>query len=246
MRVAICDDDNFCRAQVLDIATDYAEERKDKDVVFELFSEPEALLRATRENGNFDIYILDIVMPGMNGIELGQALRDDGVDSKIIYLTSSEEYAIDSFKIRAFHYLLKPIEMEVFYAALDEAISSISIKKDRGLIVKTKENSARITFDSIIYAELSKRAIIYHLVGGKTVETTSLRTTFIEAVQELLADKRFALCGASMVANMHHITMVESEGIVFMDTHRVFLGKKACRELRSAWNDFWISEEGGK
>ena len=158
MRVAICDDDNFCRAQVLDIATDYAEERKDKDVVFELFSEPEALLRATRENGNFDIYILDIVMPGMNGIELGQALRDDGVDSKIIYLTSSEEYAIDSFKIRAFHYLLKPIEREVFYAALDEAISSISIKKDRGLIVKTKENSARITFDSIIYAELSKRA----------------------------------------------------------------------------------------
>ena len=79
--------------------------------------------------------------------------------------------------------------------------------------MKTKENSARITFDSIIYAELSKRAIIYHLVGGKTVETTSLRTTIIEAVQELLADKRFALCGASMVANMHHITMVESEGI---------------------------------
>ena len=244
MKIAICDDNEICRAQILDIATDYAEERKDKDVSFVIFSEPEELLKVTREEGDFDIYILDIVMPGMNGIGLGQALRYDGCDSKIIYLTSSEEYAIDSFKVRAFHYLLKPIQKDAFYFALDEAISSISVKRDKGLIVKTRENNARLTFNSILYAELSKRSIIYHLVNGKTVESTSLRTNFTDAVQELLADRRFTLCGASMVANMHHITMVETEGIVFLDTYKVFLGKKACRELRNTWNDFWLSEEG--
>lgn len=244
MKVAICDDESLCRAHVLDIATDYAEDRQDKDVIFEMFSGPEALLQATRENGSYDIYILDIVMPGLNGIRLGQALRDEGVESKIIYLTSSEEYALESFRVRAFDYILKPIEKQAFYTVMDEAISSIHIKKDKGLIIKTKDNNARITFDSVLYAELSKRVIVYHLVGGKILESTTLRTTFTEAVGKLLADKRFALCGASMVANMHHITMVENEGIVFMDTQKVFLGKKACRELRVAWNNYWMTEEG--
>lgn len=245
MRVAICDDEAVCIARALDIATDYAEERKDKDIVFETFSEAETLLKATRENGSYDIYILDIVMPGMNGITLGQALRNEGVDSKIIYLTSSEEYALESFRVRAFDYILKPIEKQTFYTVMDEVISSINIKKDKALIVKTKYNNARITYDSILYAELKGRAIVYHLVDGKTVEANTLRTTFSVAVKDLLDDKRFVLCGASMAANMHHITMVENEGIVFMDTIRVFLGKKACRELRTAWNIYWLTE-GGK
>lgn len=243
VRIAICDDENLCRKQVLAVATDYAEERQDQDIVFEMFSEPEALLQAAKEKGHYDIYILDIVMPGMNGIQLGQALRDSGCDSKIIYLTSSQEYAVDSFRVRAFHYLLKPIRKEAFFAALDEAISSISIRKDRSLIIKTKSGNARITFDSILYAELSRRTVVYHLSGGRAVESTSLRTNFSDSVQELLADKRFALCGASMAANLHHITAVENEGIVFQDSTRVFLGKKACRELRTVWNDYWLSKE---
>ncbi len=244
MRVAICDDDSLCRAQVLDIVADYNEQRKDTDLVFEMFSEPEALLNAVSKNGSYDIYILDIVMPTINGIQLGQTLRDVGVDSKIIYLTSSEEYALDSFRVRAFDYILKPIEKETFYTVLDEAIASIHIKKDKVLVVKTKESSTRIAFDSILYAELSKRGVVYHLVGNKTVKSTTLRTTFTEAVKELLTDKRFVLCGASMVANMHHITAVENEGFVFMDTDRVFLGKKACRELRAAWIVYWSTQEG--
>ena len=246
MRVAICDDEKICRAQVLDIATDYSEERRDKDVEFFMFEYSEALFKDTLEKGSYDIYILDIVMPGMNGIELGKALRNEGVESKIIYLTSSEEYALESFRVRAFDYILKPIKKQDFYTVMDEAISSIHIKKDKGIIVKTKEHSARITFDSILYAELKGRAIIYHLVDGKTVESTTIRTNFTEAVSGLLGDKRFTPCGASMVANMHHITKVENEGFVFKDNHRVFLGKKACRELRTAWNVYWITEGEGK
>lgn len=243
MRIAVCDDEAVCRAQLLDIATDYAEERQDTAVVFEYFSDPEELLKKTQENGFFDIYILDIVMPGMNGIQLGQALRRLGADGKIIYLTGSQEYALDSFRVRAFDYLLKPIDKTTFYTVLDEAVSSINIKKDRVLVIKTRDNSTRVTFDSILYALLDGRSIKYHLVGGKTVESTTLRTTFTEAVGELLQDKRFTLCGAGLAVNMHHVTAVESEGVVFTENQRVLLGKKACRELRTRWSNYWINEE---
>ena len=245
MKVAICDDDRLCRARVTDVAADYQEQRQDKDVSFEVFSLPEELLRSVQNGSRYDIFILDIVMPGLNGIQLGQALRTAGADGKIIYLTSSKEYALDSFQVRAFHYLLKPIERDAFFSVMDEAVAAISLKQDKSLIIKTKESNARITFDSILYAELSKRAVVYYLTGGKTITSTTLRTTFTEAVQELLADRRFTLCGASMAVNMHHITMIESEGVVFQNTNRVLLGKKACRELRTAWNLYWITE-GGK
>ena len=244
MKVAICDDEKICRAQALDIATDYAEQRRDRSIVFDVFADSESLLDAVGNGNRYDIFILDIVMPGLNGIALGKALRDAGVEGKIIYLTSSEEYALDSFKVRAFHYLLKPIDRQTFFDVMDEAVSSISVKRDRSLIVKTRENNARITFDSILYATLTGRAVTYYLTDGQTVESTTLRTSFTESVQELLADKRFALCGASMVANMHHITMVDSEGVVFQNTWRVFLGKKACRELRGTWNAYWMAGEG--
>lgn len=244
MKIAICDDEKVCRDQVYDIATDYAEERKDTEIEFEIFSDPYALLNSVVDGNKYDVYILDIVMPDMNGIQLGQALRKEGGESKIIYLTSSQEYALESFRVRAFDYVLKPIEKQMFYKVMDDVISSIYIKRDKGLIVKTKESSARITFDSILYAELSKRSVTYHLVGGKNVESTTLRTTFSEAVKELLSDDRFAQCGVSMVVNLHHVTMVEQEGIVFKDNERVFLNKKICRELRGAWNNYWINKEG--
>ena len=245
MKVAICDDDIRCRARALDIAEDYREERKDAEIEFECFSGPEELLSALKSGRRFSIYILDIVMPGMNGIQLGQEIRRIDTDGKIIYLTSSEEYALESFRIRAFDYLMKPIDKNTFYTVMDEAVSSIHIKKDKVLVVKTKEYNARITYDSILYAELAKRAVVYHMTDGKKVEGTTLRTTFSEAMKELVSDNRFVLCGASMAVNLHHITMVETEGIVFTDGRRVFLGKKACRELRAAWSNYWISE-GGK
>ena len=215
MKIAICDDEAICRSQVLDIAEDYKEERKDKDISFEIFSDPQALLKATLDGGGYDIYILDIVMPDMNGIQLGVALRDADVDSKIIYLTSSEEYALDSFRVRAFDYILKPITKESFYKAMDEAINSIHIKRDKSAIIKTKDGTARVAFDSILYVESHNRVLTYHLVGGRAVESTTFRCSFADAVRELLADSRFAVCGVTAVVNLSHITSVENEGVVF-------------------------------
>ena len=167
MRVAICDDNSASRGLVLDIATDYSEERKDTNFVFETFLDPRDLLNAVIGGTVFDIFFLDIVMPEMNGIALGKALRNNGAGGKIVYLTSSEEYALDSFRVRAFDYLIKPITKDVFYGVMDELVSSINIKTDRVLVIKTKEGNTRISFDNLMFAELSKRAISYHLKSDK-------------------------------------------------------------------------------
>lgn len=243
MKIAICDDESRCLEQALVIAHDYAAQRKDKNISFLSFSHAEDLLEAAEKNGGFDVYILDVVMPGINGIRLGIKLRDLGYDGKIIYLSSSEEYALDSFKAKAFHYMIKPCQKDEFFQIVDEAIAAIAVKKDRSTVVKTKDRIVKLHFNQIVCIELVKRIAVYHLTDGKTVESISLRTNFPDAVADLLLDRRFTLCGAGLLVNMDHITEIGTEQIVFGDSHRAFLGKKACRDLRSAWNDFLFGEE---
>ena len=243
MKIAVCDDEALCREQVLELIREYIQENSHLPLSVSEFGNGEDLLAAAGKAGGFALYILDVLMPGMNGIQLGVSLRDAGFDGKIIYLTSSQEYAIDSFQARPFDYLLKPVQRDRLFAVLDEALRSVARQKEAGIIVKTRDGSVRLTLDTIYYAELNQRSIVYHLSGGKSVETVQIRTTFAEAIQELLQDNRFFLCGKSTVANLHHITMVEKETLEFRDGARVYLTKKACADVRSAWNEFWLNEE---
>lgn len=241
MRIAICDDEAACLSRVRAVAEEY---KNDKGVGYDIFSHPEDLLEAAEKLGGYDIYILDVIMPSLNGIQLGQKLRDAGYDGKIIYLTSSEEYSLDAFRVRAFDYLIKPISKDAFYRAVDEAAATISEKKDKSLLVKAKERSVKLTYDSIMYAEFNKRAVVYYLVGGRRVESTTLRTTFSAAMTDLLADRRFTACGQSMVVNLDHVTEVENTAVVFGTTYRPFLGEKNCRKLRDAWAEYLFGQEG--
>jgi len=243
MKIAICDDECRCLDQVLSVANEYVKKQTDRTLSITSFSHPEDLLEAAEKIGGYDIYILDIVMPHMNGIQLGTKLRDNGYDGKIVYLTSSEEYALDSFRVRAFDYIIKPIQAEIFNKVMDEVIAAIHTKKDRTVVVKTKLLSVKLNFEQILYVELNKRLLVYHVKGGKTVESTHLRTTFGKAVAELAADKRFAPCGATTLINLNRISEIENESVSFDDGSSMYLSKKNCRELRGNWTSYLFEED---
>lgn len=243
MRIAICDDDAACVGQVRTIAGQYAAGRTDRSFLLDGFTHPDDLMEAAEKIGGYDIYILDIVMPDMNGIALGAKLRDAGYDGKIIYLTASEEYSLAAFRVRAFDYLIKPISEQTFAKAIDEVSSLIAEKQDKFILVKTKDRSIKINFESILYAELNRRVITYYLTGGRTVESISLRGTFMEAMTELLADKRFYLCNVGMVVNLDYITEIETGAVVFGNNCRSFLGEKYCRKLRGVWSEYLFDRE---
>ena len=243
MKIALCDDDIHCRVKLLDLMNEYCVANPDKNIVFSIYESAETLLNVIEKTGKFDLYILDIVMCGINGIDLGLSLRRMGHDGKIIYLTNSIEFALDAFKARAYHYMLKPIKKEEFFSILTETTDLIASHKTKSLLVKTKDGTIKIDFDNIMYAELCRRVITYHLINGKSINSITIRTPFSEAVHELLLDNRFSLCGAGMIVNLHHITSVEAELIQCKNSYKVYLSKKACRDIRSAWYDFWFDKE---
>jgi len=238
LRIAICDDFAVYREQISYIVNEYFSENN-QTVTITAYADGKALLLDAKTIGGYDIYILDILMPDISGIELGIELRKAGLDGQIIYLTSSEEYAIDAFKTKAFNYILKPIDSRELFSTLDEITALLSSQTHKSLIVKTRDGDVRFAYDNILYADMNRRMVAYHLLDDKTVESSTIRTTFAEAVQELLQDRRFVLCGASTLVNLHYITMVEKEAVHFQNGNQLYIGARACRQLRTVWTAFW-------
>ena len=243
MKIAVCDDEMVCRFQIISLLNEYIKQHPDSNITFSEYPDAENLLDALAKVDMFDIYILDVVMPGMNGIELGIKLRHNGVTGKIIYLTSSEEFAIDSYKAKATNYILKPVERNELFNTLDDIIEHNQSRKEKSLIVKTSEGITRLPYDNVAYAELVKKTIVYHLADGNTVESTTIRTGFSKAAEELLREHSFTLCGTSLLVNLYHVSSVKKDSLVFRNGNILFLPKSACLDVRSAWIDFWFKEE---
>lgn len=235
MNIAICDDDNQCSGMLNILLKEYASQKNITNLSVSIYTDGHDLLDALQEDKSFDVCILDIVMPAVSGIDLGIKLREIGYNGIIIYLTSSREHALDSYKVKAFNYILKPVIPEELFSTLDDTLHIISNNADKNIIVKTKEGNVLLSASNILYVELCKRILIYHLADGSTLESIYIRVPFTEATKELLADKQFVQCGAGKIVNLSHITMVTSDEIIFKDTYKFFFSKKTCNEIRSIW-----------
>ena len=235
MKIAVCDDDRFYRENMSRLLNLYSERNPQHDLSITIFKCADELLSVARKIGGFDIYILDVIMPDINGIELGLRLRDDNFDGKIIYLTSSGDYALDSFKTQPFNYIIKPVEIEKLFPVLDKAIEDIGQKKEKSIIVKTADGNVKLSLDGIMYAELLNRNIHFHLANGKTVESVSVRTSFSTAIKELTDDERFEDCGSSFVINLLHISVLKQDELCFSNGTVLKLPKKPLSRLREKW-----------
>ena len=134
-RIAICDDTQKDLESIGDLAESYIADRAiDAEVM--KYSHPNELIEES-EKTVFDCFLLDVYMPMMNGIEVGKELRKLGNKGEIIYLTTSDEFAVDAFTVQASNYLLKPVNKQIMNDALDRVFDKFIGNASGGLMVRT-------------------------------------------------------------------------------------------------------------
>lgn len=106
-----------------------------------------------RSPRGFDIYILDILMPGLSGIDAARKLRQLGDGGEIIYITNSNDFAADSYEVRAFSYLLKPVDEARLFKVLDGAVEKLERRRSSAVMVNTPGGMQRIRLEQILYVE---------------------------------------------------------------------------------------------
>ena len=203
------------------------------------YSDGRTLLAQAEKLGGFDLYLMDILMPDLSGIEVGRQLRVRGDGGEIIYLTNSNDFAADSYDVRAFFYLLKPVEEKKLFQVLDGAVEKLRRRRSRFVVVQTAEGPRRIFLERIRYMERIGRVIRYYCTDG-TVDSRSIRVSFRNAVAPLLADRRFFLCGASFVLNFQHISGVNGQIVTMDNGQSLALPRTGAADFKKAWGSYWL------
>ena len=180
-------------------------------------------------------------MPGLDGIQTGQRLRELGNGGEIVYLTTSPDYAVDSYSVGAFFYLLKPIEKERLFEVLDAAVEKLDDRRRKAVLVATRDGPRRILLDQILYVERVGRGLRYYCSGGAT-DSMSLRVAFHTAVEQLLADPRFCQCGSSFAFNLQHVAGVRGQEVLLDNGGTVAIPRASVPAFKHAWGSFWLKE----
>lgn len=241
LRIAVCDDASEHREKTAALVCTWLHIRPGLNGQVVSFESGEALLEQARTQNGFDFYLLDILMPWLNGIQTGRRLRELGDGGEIIYLTSSNDFAADSYDVGAFFYLLKPVEEEKLFRVLDAAANKLDRRRSNGIVVPTSTGPRRILLDRILYVERVGRIMRYYCTDGM-VDSQTIRMPFMEMATPLLADPRFCPCGASFVLNLQHVAGVNGQTALLDNGAAVALPRTAAAAFKNAWGRYWLEE----
>lgn len=236
LNIAICDDDIKDLSNMTALINGYINMQRDKNTIeYTVFQNALDLIAAMEIGQKYDLVILDILMPFMTGMDAAKEIREFNHDIKIIFFTSSPEFAVESYSVGAYYYALKPILKEKLFILLDKVISEVETQLNTSFLVKSKSGLTRIFIHRLEFAEVYGRTLLYHLTDGSVVESIGSMTE----LEKLLSDEVcFIKPHRSFIINMEHITTLFQREIKMQSLASVPMAKANYRTIKSAYMKF--------
>lgn len=203
MKIAICDDNLNIVDEVKNLLDEYALS-KNLSLDISTFNDGQAVLESDER---FNIAILDVEMPGCNGIELGKILREKNRHIVLMYITSHKKYLDEALNLNAARFFEKPIDSKRFYDGLDNALKRIDNTTIK-FFLKEANASVRINANDIIYVEIEP--IGHRKTKIVTEEKTYISSNKIVFWEEHLISSLFVKTHKSYIINMEYITKYEN------------------------------------
>lgn len=240
VRIAVCDDSEAELHEITALAKEYLSSRAIAGTV-RAFCHPDALLQSC-EADVFQIYLLDMVMPMLSGLELGRSIRRRSTDAQIIFITTEPGFALDAYAVNPLHYLLKPVRSDALFSALELAVKKVKDGAETAVTIRTKDGLRTLFASEIVCCEYVRHSVIYTLTGGGRTETLSLRESFAEHIAPLLRDRRFLQPHAAFAANMGHAERLDKAGFTMRGGAFVPVSGKLYAAVRDAYIKYRLGE----
>ena len=239
LRIAICDDSQEFLNQIKKTLSDW-EDRPDNMSV-ETFEDADSLLASHRRNP-FDIILLDVIMPLLNGIEAAKEIRQQDKTVKIVFLTTSPEFALESYTVKANNYLLKPVDPPRLFACLQELVEDLQ-EKHKTIVVKSAKALHHVEIKNIEYLEAQNKHVLFVLSDGTSISSIEPLYTFEDQLP--LVDGFFK-CNRSYVVNIHRIDMYTAKEIRMRSGCRISIARNCHKEFEAAYFEVLFGKDGEK
>lgn len=141
------------------------------------------------------------MMPLFTGMELAHAIREIDAAAKIIFLTSSPEFAVESYEVKASGYLLKPLQKEKLHSVLDDCVAPPEGEPEH-VIIRTSHGYHKIYLHDIECLEAQNKKIIFHLTGGEARDALG---TFSNYAEDLTMENGFFKCHRSYIVSIPQV-----------------------------------------
>ena len=238
MRIALCDDEPEQLKQMRSLILGWDE--CPGDLAVSCYENGDALLRA-HNAAPFDIVFLDVIMPLLNGMETAKELRQSDKSVKLVFLTSSPDYAVDAFGVKASNYLLKPLDPEKLYQCLRELSQELEASVRR-ICIRSPHTLHRIAMADIEYVESQNKRILFVLANGQTILSGEPLYTFED---KLTLEDGFFKCSRSFIVNIHRIDTFTAKEIRTRSGARISISRSLHREFEQAYFSVLFGNSGG-
>lgn len=240
LQIALCDDNIDEVSNIVQLINDYRTS-KNLNCDYGVFLNGFDLISALEKGKRFDIYFLDIIMPGLTGIDVGKEIRHFDKTAPILFLTSSPEFALESYMVKAANYLIKPISKDKFFLTFDELLDNMEVKKSEdALIVKSTEGIQKILVSNLTFAEVIGRNVHYHLVSGKVIECIE---SFSPVCDKLLKYTCFIKPHRSYLVNMNYVDTIDNHYITLQTLSSIPIAQGKVREVKQQYLNYQLEEE---
>lgn len=227
--VAICEDEGYILEELRKKVEKYIN-RKSLDASIKTFTSGEELLKTKKK---LDIILLDLMLPGIDGLEVARQISGR---SRIIFVTSYREYAVEAFDANAVHYLVKPVKEERLFSALDRAVNQTEQMDNQALTLIKSGKTQVILIRDILYCEVFNHQVRIHTVHGTYDYFGTLD------MLETKLDERFFRCHRSFVVNMNCVAGQEKGVAILINGERIFISRRKQADFMQKLLNFLKNE----
>lgn len=232
MKIAILDDDrdylDILEREILGLHLLSEKDRISK------YDNAESFYEEWRQGKQFDLCILDIEMPGYNGIELGKEIHRHSEGTVIIYVTSHTKFALEAYDIHAYHYVLKTRMSDKLPRVLREVLEKLGEQKKEYYILRGKDYTERLLLDDIYYINKVKKHAVFYTRHGEYEERKNISDILYE-----LQDKNFTQIDQGVIINTARVIRVLKDSLVMENGDELKISRSNVKRVKQEISDYW-------
>ena len=234
LKIAICDDETIILDEVSSYIKKYSEQSGKSEIEVFPFNSASSLLNSIDNGALFDIFMLDVYIGDEMGTTLAREIRAREIESPIIFLTTSVEHAPQGYETGTLRYLIKPLEPEKFYEAMDAALLQAEKITKQLIRLKTENGIESINANNIMYSESHDHHQYIKLDNGQLLK---VRTTVSELYAMLAKNDGFVRLGSAYIINLRNIKNLTSSEILLYNNTTIPIPRGKYAELKKVfWN----------
>ena len=190
---------------------------------------------------DYDLIFLDIYMPGLNGLDTAARIREINKDVLLIFTTTSADFAVKSYRVRAFDYLVKPFTYDQFAETLRLATKALA-ETASFITLKTGRSQTRVLLHKILYVDYSNHYIQLHTETGEIIAS---RMYFEEITKILDPYPQLLYCSRNCIINMDKVTRLEKTDFILSSGECIAMNRNTVAELRQKYADYIFQKQNG-